>query len=143
MTRLPRLLHRMPNGPVTTAPEPIPVAAIITWHDERQTTEDAMALAWMRTEVLVEWTTPWGAPHQVWVGADHVRRTDNSAAPRITPRVTSGPWPTFAAAPDNTAEDRTSRTADVVDLSAGANVDSVPLLVAQRYGEDRGGWRCT
>jgi hypothetical protein len=71
---VPRLQHEVPHGPVTRAASPLPVVVRITWHDGRQTTEDAVALAWTRAEVLVEWTTPWGNPHQVWVRADHVTR---------------------------------------------------------------------
>jgi hypothetical protein len=78
MTRLPRLLRQSPVGPVTQARPPVPVIALITWHDGHTTTEDAMALAWTHTEVLVEWTTPWGSPHQVWLCADHVQRATTS-----------------------------------------------------------------
>ena len=71
---VPRLRQVMPVGPVTRAGEPIPVVALITWHDGRQTTTDAQAVAWTRRQVLVAWTTPWGAPHEVWLPADHVQR---------------------------------------------------------------------
>jgi hypothetical protein len=74
MPAVPRLRHVVPTGPVTRAPEPIAVVALISWHDGRRTPEDAHALAWTRRHVLVEWTTPWGTPHEVWVPADHVQR---------------------------------------------------------------------
>jgi hypothetical protein len=71
---VPRLKHVLPSGPITRADPPIPVVVLITWHDGHQTPEDALAVAWTRGEVLVEWTTPWGNPYQVWVVADHVQR---------------------------------------------------------------------
>jgi hypothetical protein len=71
---VPRLKHVLPSGPITRAHPPIEVVALITWHDGHQTPEDAAAVAWTRAEVLVEWTTPWGTPHQVWVLAEHVQR---------------------------------------------------------------------
>jgi hypothetical protein len=76
---VPRVRHVLPRGPVIAAPTPVPVVALITWHDGRATTEDASAVAWTRGEVLVEWTTPWGDPHQVWVRAEHVSRRTGPA----------------------------------------------------------------
>lgn len=74
MTAVPRIRHVTPTPPITRAPSPVPVVALITWHDGHRTTEDARAVAWTRGEVLVSWMTPWGTPHEVWVPADHVRR---------------------------------------------------------------------
>jgi hypothetical protein len=79
---VPRLQHVLPHGPVTRSRAPLPVVVLITWHDGRQTPEDAMAVAWTREEVLVEWTTPWGDPHQVWVTATHVTRRTGPAPAR-------------------------------------------------------------
>lgn len=76
---VPRLRHVVPTGQVTRAGAPIPVVALITWHDGRRTPVDADAVAWTRREVLVAWTTPWGTGHEVWVPADHVHRRDPSA----------------------------------------------------------------
>jgi hypothetical protein len=78
---VPRLQHVIPRGAVTPAPQPVPVVVLITWHDGRVTTEDATAVAWTRAEVFVEWTTPWGDPHQVWVRAAHVSRRTSPAPP--------------------------------------------------------------
>lgn len=79
---VPRLQQVVPHGTVTRAIEPVPVVVLITWHDGRRTTEDASAIAWTREEVLVEWTTPWGEPHHVWVRAAHVaRRTSPAPSP--------------------------------------------------------------
>lgn len=74
MIAVPRLRRAVPTGPVVQATVPVPVVALITWHDDRQTPEDADALAWTAEQVLVAWTTPWGTPHEVWLPADHVRR---------------------------------------------------------------------
>jgi hypothetical protein len=71
---VPRLRHVLPKGPVVRAHRPIPVVALVPWHDGRRTTEDAEAIAWTGTEVLIAWTTPWGTPHQVWLPAEHVNR---------------------------------------------------------------------
>jgi hypothetical protein len=71
---VPRLRHVVPVGPVTRASEPVPVVALITWHDGRCTQEDGEAIAWTRWQVLIAWTTPWGSPHEVWVPAEHVQR---------------------------------------------------------------------
>jgi hypothetical protein len=79
---VPRLQHVLPHGSVTRPAAPLPVVVLITWHDGRQTPEDAAALAWTREEVLVEWTTPWGDSHQVWVHAAHVTRRTGPAPDR-------------------------------------------------------------
>lgn len=84
---VPRVQHVLPHGPVTRSHAPLPVVVLITWHDGRRTTEDAMAVAWTRSEVLVEWTTPWGVPHQVWVRAEVVSRR---TAPPLSGQGTSG-----------------------------------------------------
>lgn len=76
---VPRVQHVLPEGPVTRAHPALPVVVLITWHDGRRTTEDATALAWTRHQVLVEWTTPWGVPHQVWVQAENVTRRTGPA----------------------------------------------------------------
>jgi len=71
---VPRLRQIIPSGPVVRAGVPVPVVALITWHDGRCTPEDAQAVAWTSEHVLVAWTTPWGAPHEVWIPAGHVQR---------------------------------------------------------------------
>jgi len=79
---VPRVRHVLPSGPVTRANPPLAVVVLVTWHDNRNTTEDATALAWTRREVLVEWTTPWGVSFQMWVPAEHVTRRTSPAPDR-------------------------------------------------------------
>jgi len=87
---VPRVRHVLPQGPVIAASAPMAVVVLITWHDGRSTTEDATAVAWTRGEVLVEWTTPWGVPHLVWVRAEHVsRRTAPAPEVQRTPDARS------------------------------------------------------
>ncbi|HEX2805661.1 MAG TPA: hypothetical protein VHN80_05790 [Kineosporiaceae bacterium] len=77
--RLPRLRHVTPSGPVTPAPSPIPVDAVITWHDGRHAPVQALA-AWTRENVEVEGTTPWGDLRRDWINAYDVHpRTDGNA----------------------------------------------------------------
>ena len=93
MPVVPRIQRTLPNGPVTQAPEPIAVIATIRWHGGHTSEEQALALAWTRTEVEVRWTDPWGADHEDWVPAEDVRRpgVDHSApseARQDSPRST-------------------------------------------------------
>jgi hypothetical protein len=77
--RLPRLRHVTPSGPVTPAASPIPVDAVITWYDGRHAPVEALAVAWTREQVEVEWTTPWGDLRRDWVNAYDVhRRSDEN-----------------------------------------------------------------
>jgi hypothetical protein len=87
---VPRIRHAVPHGAVTRSHTPLPVVVHLVWHDGRETLEDAVALAWTREEVLVEWTTPWGDPHQVWLRAAHVSRR-TSAVPGTSPPSGSAP----------------------------------------------------
>lgn len=79
MPAVPRFRRTEPNGPVTTAPEPIPVLATIRWHGGHTTEEQAVAIAWTQTEVEVTWTDPWGAERTDWVEASDVRRPGEPA----------------------------------------------------------------
>lgn len=74
MPVVPRIRRSVPEGPVTTAPQPIPVVATLHWHGGHTTQEQALAVAWTRTEVQVRWTDPWGAQRDDWVPAADVRR---------------------------------------------------------------------
>lgn len=79
MPTVPRIRRSLPTGPVTTAAEPIPVIATIRWHGGQTSEEQALALAWTRTEVEVRWTDPWGGEHDDWLEAADVRRPGEPA----------------------------------------------------------------
>jgi hypothetical protein len=44
------------------------------WHDGSRDDLPAAAVAWTRSEVEVEWTTPWHDVRRDWVRADQIRR---------------------------------------------------------------------
>ncbi|WP_143447806.1 hypothetical protein [Kineosporia sp. R_H_3] len=79
MPAVPRFRRTEPTGPVTRAPEPIPVLATIRWHAGHATEEQALAVAWTRNAVEVTWTDPWGAERTDWVEASDVRRPGEPA----------------------------------------------------------------
>ena len=76
---VPRTLRTVPTGPITIAPEPIPVIATIRWHGGHTSEEQSHAVAWTRTEVEVRWIDPWGAEHSDWIDAGDVRRPGEPA----------------------------------------------------------------
>jgi hypothetical protein len=71
---VPRIQRVVPQGPVTTAREPIPVVATIRWHGSEPSDVLALAVAWTRQAVEIRWTDPWGAAHTDWIDAGDVRR---------------------------------------------------------------------
>ena len=74
---VPRLRHVLPSGQITETGEGIPVVATLTWHHGDRREVDAVAVAWTRTEVQVEWTSQWGDRRRDWVRAQDVRRTED------------------------------------------------------------------
>jgi len=70
---MPRIYRSTPQGPVTQAPEPIAVIVTLRWMTSEPTDVLALALAWTRTEVQVEWQFD-GHPRQDWIDAADVRR---------------------------------------------------------------------
>jgi hypothetical protein len=74
MPQVPRIRRAQPSAHVVQAPQPLPVEVTMVWHDGRQEDDDALAIAWTRSEVEVQWTTPWGDNRRDWVTAGQVRR---------------------------------------------------------------------
>ncbi len=94
MPQVPRIQRTIPNGPVTTAPYPVPVVGTIRWHDGAVTEVPALAVAWTRDAVEVRWTDPWGAEHTDWIEAVDVRRRPaDPDDPDATPGGGGGPDP--------------------------------------------------
>lgn len=91
MPAVPRIQRSVPHGPVTAARQPIEVIATIRWHGGDTTDEDAVAVAWTRTEVEVRWTDPWGGEHTDWIDAVDVRRLGQAAAPSAESRAERPP----------------------------------------------------
>lgn len=79
MPAVPRIQRSVPHGPVVRAREPIPVVATIHWHGGRTSQEQALAVAWTRTEVEIRWVDPWGGEQVDWVPARDVRRPGQPA----------------------------------------------------------------
>ena len=74
MPRVPRIRRAVPSGDAIRSLQPLPVIVTMVWHDGSRDDAPASAIAWTRSEVEVEWTTPWGDVRRDWVRADQVRR---------------------------------------------------------------------
>src|SRR3954464_9515970 len=82
MPQVPRIRRADPCTPPAQAREPIPVEVTMIWHDGTRQDYDALAVAWTREEVEVQWTTPWGRPPPR-LGLPHqVRRSSRHARPQ-------------------------------------------------------------
>ena len=73
MTSMPRIYRSEPQGPVTAATTPIPVIVTLRWMTSEPTDVLAVAVAWTRAEVQVEWQFS-GQTRQDWFEAVDVRR---------------------------------------------------------------------
>src|SRR5206468_5982526 len=69
----PRIRRGHPSTQVIHAPQPQPIKVTMIWHDGPQRDYDAWAVAWTRSEVEVQWTTPQGEIRRDWVAASQVR----------------------------------------------------------------------
>ena len=74
MPQVPRIARATPTSDAVRPQQPIPVDATMIWHDGSRQDFSALALAWTRSEVEVEWTTPWGDRRHDWIRAGQVRR---------------------------------------------------------------------
>ena len=74
MPQIPRIVRTAPTTDAVQPQRPIPVEVTMIWHDGSRQDVPALARAWTRSEVEVEWTTPWGERRQDWVKAAQVRR---------------------------------------------------------------------
>jgi hypothetical protein len=74
MSSLPRIVRAMPNGPITRPERAIPVHATIRWHMGKQIEIPAIAIAWTRDAVEVEWEMTGVARRSDWIPAHDVRR---------------------------------------------------------------------
>jgi hypothetical protein len=79
MAQVPRIRRTQPAGAVTHPEHGIPVIARLVWHDGATSDVDALAVAWTRSEVEIEWTTPWADLRRDWIRADQVTRRWSSA----------------------------------------------------------------
>ncbi len=73
MSTAPRIYTSVPNGPITTAVEPVAVVAVIRWKTAPPEEVEALAVAWTRSEVYVRWVFQ-GVSRQDWLPAADVRR---------------------------------------------------------------------
>jgi hypothetical protein len=74
MSAVPRIYRATPQGTVTTADPPIDIVAVLHWMTTPEPSETpALAVAWTRTEVQIEWQFN-GQPRRDWIDAEHVRR---------------------------------------------------------------------
>lgn len=107
-----------PTGPLTQANPPLPVYAKVKWSIDAHhlIIDNAWALAWTPTQVLVYWSTQgMHEPTVIWIRADQVKRRDPSA-PALRDhqrRVDSRGRPLTSGRSDNEAmaqiEDATGR----------------------------------
>ena len=103
--------------------EPIPVVARVVWATDGEEHVECEAIAWTRTEVLVELRDPRCATVGAWLPATDVRRRD------VAPPV---------VAPSGRVErlDRMEYAVEELPLSAGA-----PALERVLAARARQGWR--
>jgi hypothetical protein len=73
-----RIERAVPEGPVTTAREPLPIIATIRWHVGPPSDVPAIATAWTRKAVRVTWTDHGGDEHSDWLPAVDIRRPDGT-----------------------------------------------------------------
>jgi hypothetical protein len=83
MPTQPRLARGTPQGPITRAPDPIPVVVVLRWAMFPATTQPGHALAWTRGRspaVLVQWVWdhPEGGVREDWFPASFVLREQPS-----------------------------------------------------------------
>ena len=74
MPQVPRIRRAQPSAYVVQSLRPLPVEVTMIWHDGSREAYDALAVAWTRSEVEVQWTTPWNDTRRDWVTAGQVRR---------------------------------------------------------------------
>jgi hypothetical protein len=74
MPQVPRIRRAEPTGDAVKPAQPVPVTVTLIWHDGARDDVPALAIAWTRAEVEIEWATPWGDARRDWVRADQVRR---------------------------------------------------------------------
>ena len=73
MTVVPRIYRASPQGPTTTARQPIAVVVTLRWMISEPTEVLAFAVAWTSTEVEAEWEFQ-GHVRRDWFDAADVRR---------------------------------------------------------------------
>ncbi len=76
MPQVPRIRRVEPSTDAVKPRHPLPVTVTLIWHDGAQDEVPAEAIAWTRTEVEIEWTTPWGDIRRDWISARQVRRRE-------------------------------------------------------------------
>ncbi len=74
MAQVPRIRRAEPKGDAVKPAQPLPVTVTLIWHDGARDEVPAQALAWTRSEVEIEWTTPWGDVRHDWIDAVQVSR---------------------------------------------------------------------
>jgi hypothetical protein len=67
MPQVPRIRRVEPSGDAVRPAEAVPVIVTMTWHDGSRDDTTGVAVAWTRSEVEVEWRTPWGDVRRDWV----------------------------------------------------------------------------
>ncbi|MFI7587269.1 hypothetical protein ACIB24_09365 [Spongisporangium articulatum] len=92
MSSAPRILRVVPHGPVTRPEHSLPVFAVVRWADGENEEVPAIAVAWTREAVQIEWEAPGQGLRFDWVPARDIRRagTKRPAVDDSPPRSVAG-----------------------------------------------------
>jgi hypothetical protein len=94
MASVPRILRAVPHGAITRPEHGIPVIARIRWANGADHDVPAIAVAWTREAVEIEWEAPGTGLRSDWVAARDCRRAGSpELPPDDTPRVRAGKRP--------------------------------------------------
>ncbi len=76
MTSAPRIVRAAPKGPVSTPAEGIPVNVLIRWYSGEEVLIPALAVAWTKDAVEIQWSAAELGMRRDWVPAEDVSRPD-------------------------------------------------------------------
>lgn len=95
---VPRIARAVPKGTISRPEQGIPVLAFLHWYDGRDTEVPAIAVAWTRNAVEIEWEAPAVGTRRDWVAAEDIRRSydqprrSSLRLPRGTGQRRAGGW---------------------------------------------------
>lgn len=81
MASAPRILRVMPRGAITRPEHGIPVFATVRWANGADQQVPALAVAWTREAVQVEWEAPGSGLRADWLPARDIRRGGSPGPP--------------------------------------------------------------
>ena len=85
MASAPRILRVIPKGAITRPEHAIPVFARVRWANGADQEVPAIAVAWTRDAVQIEWEAPGSGLRSDWLAARDIRRSGSPAQPPDDP----------------------------------------------------------